>query len=264
MKKALCCGRNVYTGGGDLSECVNDAVDMNVFLDGLGFDVEVLVDYQVTRANMENKLIFLAEEAVPGDFIVWSYSGHGTNYYDVNSDEDGYDEAIYPDELWLDDDIRKILDLFQVGVHLTVIFDSCFSDNSTDLRFISPVRRIGKAKFFKLMDIPSDVGRKKRILKAHNAVEVLMAGCGDKEYSYDAPRLGNGAFTAYFLKSYSSGDTYSNCYKKLRSYLPSDDYPQTPQFRGDSLDHVMFMDTVQKKTCKFITWIKALWKRLIG
>ena len=94
----------------------------------------------------------------------------------------------------------KLLDLFQVGVHLTVIFDSCFSDNSTDLRFISPVRRIGKAKFFKLMDIPSEVGRKKRILKAHNAVEVLMAGCGDKEYSYDAPRLGNGAFTAYFLK----------------------------------------------------------------
>ena len=65
MKKALCCGRNVYTGGGDLSECVNDAVDMNGFLKGLSFEVEVLKDYQVTRANMENKLKALADRSCP-------------------------------------------------------------------------------------------------------------------------------------------------------------------------------------------------------
>jgi hypothetical protein len=226
------------------------------------FTVEVLKDYQVTRQNMEYKLRALAQESQPGDFIVWSYSGHGTNYYDANGDEDGYDEAIYPNELWLDDDIRKVLDTFPAGVHLTVIFDSCFSDNSTDLKFISPVRIIRKPRYFKLMDIPVDLPRKKRILKAHNAVEVLMAGCGDKEYSYDAPRLGNGAFTAYFLKSLVKGDTYNQCYEKIRKYLPSDEYPQTPHFRGDSLDHVMFMEGTQKKTwwSRFITWLKNLFK----
>jgi hypothetical protein len=67
--------------------------------------------------------------------------------------------------------------------------------------------------------------------------DLLMAGCQDQEYSYDA-RFGgrpNGAFTYYALKTLKSlrpDATYADWHREIRNYLPGASYPQTPQIFG--------------------------------
>ena len=67
--------------------------------------------------------------------------------------------------------------------------------------------------------------------------DLLMAGCQDQEFSYDARFNGrpNGAFTYYALKTLkalSAGATYADWYAAIRKYLPGASYPQTPQLFG--------------------------------
>lgn len=66
------------------------------------------------------------------------------------------------------------------------------------------------------------------------AATVLMSGCKDTEYSYDAWFNGraNGAFTYLALKALdnlNADATYEDWYKAIREYLPHVQYPQTPQ-----------------------------------
>ena len=68
---------------------------------------------------------------------------------------------------------------------------------------------------------------------------LLMAGCQDTEYSYDAYFQGrpNGAFTFVALQALAklpAGATYYDWYRKIRSMLPSRQYPQTPNLYGSS------------------------------
>jgi hypothetical protein len=67
--------------------------------------------------------------------------------------------------------------------------------------------------------------------------DLLMAGCRDAEYSYDADfgARPNGAFTYYALKTLKSlapGATYADWHKAIQTCLPSASYPQSPQIFG--------------------------------
>lgn len=67
--------------------------------------------------------------------------------------------------------------------------------------------------------------------------DLLMAGCKDPEYSYDANFGGrpNGAFTYYALKTLKSlalDATYTDWHKAIQAFLPSASYPQSPQIFG--------------------------------
>jgi hypothetical protein len=59
--------------------------------------------------------------------------------------------------------------------------------------------------------------------------EILIAGCSDSEYSYDAEFDGrpNGAMTALALRVIKQNPdvTYREFYAGLRAFLPSEDYP---------------------------------------
>jgi hypothetical protein len=66
---------------------------------------------------------------------------------------------------------------------------------------------------------------------------VLLSGCQDTEYSYDATfnNRPNGAFTYFALKtleSLASGATYSQWHKEIRKSLPNRLHPQTPNLLG--------------------------------
>jgi hypothetical protein len=67
----------------------------------------------------------------------------------------------------------------------------------------------------------------------------LIAGCQDKEYSYDAPKLHNGAFTHFMLqglKNMKRGSTWKDLFLWVRDHaLPSAEYPQTPRLIGSFL-----------------------------
>jgi hypothetical protein len=70
--------------------------------------------------------------------------------------------------------------------------------------------------------------------------EILITGCSDSEYSYDAEFDGrpNGAMTAMALRVINQNPdaTYREFYTGLRALLPSSDYPQSPQLEGSDVN----------------------------
>ncbi|MGE5464651.1 MAG: caspase family protein [Syntrophothermus sp.] len=239
MKKAVCIGINNYPGtSNDLLGCVNDANDWCELLTEYGFETSVLLDSQATRQNIKAALEGLVVSAGAGDVIVFTYSGHGTQAIDISGDEtDWYDEALYVyDGMIVDDELRVIVDQIHPGAALLVICDSCFSGSVT--RYI-PER--ARARF-----IPPDWGymergvRQRFLLPESGMPELLISGCSNSEYSYDADINGryNGAMTAMAIRviRQNPGLTYHEFYTQLRGYLPSSKYPQTPQLEGSD-DH---------------------------
>ena len=75
-------------------------------------------------------------------------------------------------------------------------------------------------------------------------VEVLVSGCSDSEYCYDAVFGGrpNGAFSYYGMKNIVVGETLRQWYGRITKELPSTSYPQTPQLEGkdESKDRVLW------------------------
>jgi metacaspase-1 len=235
MKQALCVGINNYPGTlNDLQGCVNDANDWSAALIGFGFETSLILDSQATRQNIKTKLNDLVASAGDGDVIVFTYSGHGTQVIDISGDEgDSYDEAIYVyDGTILDDDLRVIIDKINPKATLVVISDSCFSGTVTRL-----VPENAKPRFMPAKNVTGDrVVRQRFLLPEANMPEILISGCTDSEYSYDADINGryNGAMSAMALGviKQNSNVTYNEFYAGLRKLLPSTDYPQTPQLEG--------------------------------
>ena len=66
---------------------------------------------------------------------------------------------------------------------------------------------------------------------------MLLAGCQDTEFSYDAWFNGrpNGAFTyaaLQVLPQLAADATYRDWYRAIRQALPTAEYPQTPNLYG--------------------------------
>lgn len=236
MKKAICVGINNYPGtANDLSGCVNDVNDWAKLLNSFGFQTTKIFNEQATKNNILNALENLVKEAKLGDVVVFTYSGHGTQVLDTSGDEeDGYDEALYVyDGTLIDDEISAILKTANKDAEIIVISDSCFSGTVTKALSLESAKR----RFIKTDTIPPKAVLKNRFLaKAtdENMLEILISGCSDKEYSYDAFINGkwNGAMTAFATSIIKPEQTYNEFYAKLREKLPSDEYPQTPQLEG--------------------------------
>jgi hypothetical protein len=235
MKRAVCVGINNYPGiFNDLKGCVNDAKDWSAWLQGLGFDVSLMLDSQATRTNVKAALQGLINGTSAGDIAVFTYSGHGTQVVDAGSDEgDPYDEAIcLYDGNVVDDELRMILQGIHPQATLVVISDSCFSGSVTRIagekaipRFIPP-----------LVSTTNRTPRRPFLLPEADMPEILLTGCSDSEYSYDAEFDGrpNGAMTALALRVIRQNPnvTYREFHAGLRRLLPSKDYPQSPQLEG--------------------------------
>jgi hypothetical protein len=229
MNKALCTGINNYPGSAnDLQGCVNDANDWANALKNFGFNVTTVIDAAVTTDNIKNLLLKMITEAESGDTLVFTYSGHGTNVPDTSGDEDdSYDEALYLyNGVLLDDELREIISKLPTGANLIVILDSCFSGTAT--------RAIGVRPKYMPGSTPIVGSKKKAFLSGEDMVEILLSGCNDDEYSYDAiiNNRANGAFTYYALKSLTDDITYEEWMNKIHDDLPSRNYPQTPQLEG--------------------------------
>ncbi|MCU0644791.1 MAG: caspase family protein [bacterium] len=235
MKKAVCAGINNYPGStNDLQGCVNDAKDWSNLLQLNGFETKIILDKQATRANLLTELENLITNAAAEDVIVFTYSGHGTNVIDTSGDEeDSYDEALYVyDGIILDDELRAVIQKAKPGVHLVIISDSCFSGTVTR---VSPT---GIPRYIKTDEIPPHFKLKKKLLSEEDMIEILLSGCDDDEYSYDAyiNDRWNGAFSANAISLIQNKLTYIEFYSALRELLPSREYPQTPQLEGSTVN----------------------------
>lgn len=260
MKKlALCIGINDYPGtGSDLSGCVNDARDWKAALQKQGFAVELLLNRKATGAAIRKGMKNLVAAGKRGDCLVVQFSGHGSFVLDEDGDEpDGTDECLCP---W---DVRRrgpitddeLFDLFsdrKWGVRIVMIADCCHSGTVArfapiltpptvrgrgaprrTVRFLPPGAYLSKRAENKF-----GVRRPRRQASPPGRyASLLLSGCQDTEYSYDAYFRGrpNGAFTfvaLQALKKLKKNATYRDWYKAIRKLLPSQQYPQTPNIYG--------------------------------
>jgi hypothetical protein len=245
MKKAVCIGINNYPGtSNDLQGCINDANDWAALLLGFGFNVSTILDAQATRQNVKAALGDLVGAAGAGDVVVFTYSGHGTQVFEIGGDEsDSYDEAICAyDGTVLDDELRAIIKNINPQATLVVISDSCFSGTVTR---IAP--EAGKPRYMPPVAMPArNVVKQHFLLPEASMPEILISGCTDSEYSYDAEFNGrpNGAMSALAIRVIKENPraTYNEFYANLRKLLPSSTYPQSPQLEGSQAnkDRLLF------------------------
>ncbi|MGC9350009.1 MAG: caspase family protein [Anaerolineae bacterium] len=259
VKKAFCVGINDYPyDGSDLNGCVNDATAWAQLLvdhyDFLKSDVNVITDAEATKANILAGLRNLLADASEGDVLVFTNSSHGTYVADTDGDEPMYDEALCPydcaDELLVDDELRELFFDLPGGVNLTVISDSCFSGTVTRVavgevipglrtpddrrvRFLSPALRGDK-----ILPNPWKAKDKRQELHPESQMrEILLSGCSDKEYSYDA-FLGStyhGTMTYFALQAIRDAHytmTYQQLHDRLDYLIDDAGYPQHPQLEG--------------------------------
>jgi len=119
----------------DLFGCVNDAKAMRgFFLEKYSVkekNSRILLDKDANADKFLDSVRWLISTAKPGDQVVLSYSGHGAQVEDPETDEtDGKTECIVlaDDMLVPDDLIAEIANTLRLnGVNATFIFDSCFS-----------------------------------------------------------------------------------------------------------------------------------------
>jgi metacaspase-1 len=258
-KKALCVGINDYPyDGSDLNGCVNDAKAWAELLtkkfDFASSDVKLMLDAEATKARTLEALESLLAGIKSGDLLVYTNSSHGTYLSDTSGDEEMYDEAICPydcaDNLIVDDELRELFANLADGVSLTVISDSCFSgtvlkaaiaDNIPGLktpddrrvRFLSPAL-MGKA----VLENPFKAKPKGKEKYPESTMKaVLLSGCTDREYSYDA-RIGgtyHGAMTYYALQAIREANyriTLQQLHTRILHLIDEGGYPQHPQLEG--------------------------------
>ncbi|MBN1658600.1 MAG: caspase family protein [Anaerolineae bacterium] len=260
-KKALCVGINDYPyDGSDLKGCVNDArAWAEMLVDHYGFaseDVTLLFDTEATKDKILSTLKDLIAGSGEGDVLVFTNSSHGTYLADTSGDEARYDQAMCPydcaQNLIIDDELRELFTQLPAGVHLTVISDSCFSGTVTRVlldenipglalpderrvRFLDPSHRGDRVLPNPWRAKPK--GREK--YPESEMREVLLSGCNNKEYSYDA-RIGDtyhGAMTYHALQVIREADydlTYAELHERMVPLIDEAGYPQHPQLEGRS------------------------------
>ena len=260
-KRALCIGINDYPGtGSDLSGCVNDANDWAAAFAKRGFSVATLFDRKATGAGIRTAIRRLLDASKRRDSMIIQFSGHGSFVPDEDGDEpDGTDECICPYDIAdrgpiTDDELFDLYSSKSPGSRLVMISDSCHSGTVARfapittpptlpgptaprriVRFLPPAvfltkREAGKLGLSRALHRSSPPGR---------YAALLMSGCQDTEYSYDAWFQGrpNGAFTFVALralKALPARSTYRDWYNEIRKALPSQQYPQTPNLYGSS------------------------------
>ncbi len=269
-RRALLVGINDYKGINDLRGCVNDVTNMrDVMKTYWGFtnaDIRVLTNSRASKANILARLRWLVTGAKPGDFLVFHYSGHGSQIRDRNGDElsDGMDELICPwDMAWdtgtyiTDDDLHAIFAPVPAGVLLEVFLDSCHSGtglkaidfgrpaelgpvNETRSRFLPPpidiaCRSEGEEEILPRKNLMRSASAAKAASKHH----ILWAGCKSNQTSADAFIAGsfNGAFSYYFCKiirETGNNISRSEVLRRLRSTLAHNGYDQIPQLETDA------------------------------
>ena len=258
-KRAFCVGINDYPyDGSDLNGCVNDARAWAELLtnhfDFAASDVKLITDAEATKANVLDGLKNLLAGAQAGDVLVFTNSSHGSYVAETGGDEPTYDEIMCPydiaDNAVVDDELRELFSALPRDVHAVAIMDNCFSGTVTRaaisenipglrtpddrrVRFLNPALRGDRV-------LPNPwKARPRRPDKYPESrmKEVLLSGCTDKEYSYDALIEGtyHGAMTYHAIKAIREANykiTYAQLHARLTYLVDEAGYQQHPQLEG--------------------------------
>jgi metacaspase-1 len=234
---------------GELNACEADANDMADIARAQKFKVQTLLTKRATRSAVLAGMARAAKALKAGDIFLLSYSGHGGQVPDRNSDEaDQQDETwcLYDGEL-IDDEIYTALGRFKRGVRVLAFSDSCHSGTSIkEMFYAARAAATGtSAPKVRYRNMPSSVAL--RTYRAHRAMydklqksvksnaeqtvqasAILISGCQDSQLSADGDF--NGLFTANLLRAWNEGHfrgDYRDLHRSIRRNMPPD---QTPNF----------------------------------
>lgn len=274
MKRAFIVGINYVGSAAELRGCINDARNMeNLLKKQMGFDeVKLCLENDATTAGIMNGLKWLVSGAVPGDVLVFHYSGHGSQVRS-NTEPDALDEIICPIDLdWKtrvikDDDLKAIFNTVPNGVNITIILDCCHSGSgldqadtlfsardllgglgdSTEARSLA-VSELGlnpEEGISRYLPPPPEALAEIEEKEMHirewktsrdvNRTALLIAGCLPNQTSADAYIAGEyqGAATFSLMQALAQGKkTYRQIAEHMSGFMQANGFTQRPQLDG--------------------------------
>ena len=252
--KALTIGLNAvdpnHYGGwsGDLNACEADAEDMA----SLGnLETTTLLTQNATRERVIAELTKAAKQLKSGDLFLLTYSGHGGQLPDLNSDEDDAQDETWClfDGEFVDDELYFYLSHFATDVRVLVFSDSCHSGSVVKLAFYhgAPAAKSANGSgMVKFRNMPPGAalrtyrknkafydkilknGKLKNADAKVKASVLLISGCQDNQLSADGDF--NGLFTSNLLRVWNNGKfkgNYRAFHKAILARMPPD---QTPNY----------------------------------
>ena len=166
--RALVIGIDEYQHDPSLNGAVADAQDIAEALKGLGVkDLRLRLNAEATRDNLVQDWLDLVARAQPGDTLVLTYAGHGSQLPErvAGSEEDGKDEILllggYTNkgngsrELILDDEFNQwFKEASDKGLAILFLADACHSGTLT--RGVDPRASGGQVRYTAVGDISDD------------------------------------------------------------------------------------------------------------
>ncbi len=241
---------------GQLAGCINDAGAMQAVAESRGFSSTVLLDGQATALGVTRAIAQAAQQLGTGDLLLLTYSGHGGQVPDVNSDEeDARDETwVLYDRMLVDDELYQLWSQFQPGVRILMLSDSCHSGTVAQdpvyqqiaslpplaaqyrrvdheqpvFRVIPPeVQQLAYQQNAAMYDTAQwTAGRGDRA--AIQASVILISGCQDNQLSADGQ--GNGLFTEKLLQVWNGGRFEGSHYRLWKDIVQRMPVTQSPNY----------------------------------
>lgn len=235
-----------YEGwSGPLLACEFDAKDMSQLATSKSFTPTQLLTKTATRKAVTDKIADAATKLSADGIFFITYSGHGGQVPDKNSDEpDGRDETwcLYDGQL-LDDELYYAFGQFAAGVRILILSDSCHSGSMAKAKRLEelpsdPQHRprampldIVTRTYYAHQKFYDAISSDKKLKDAEDKVKataLLISGCQDSQFSMDGPF--NGAFTAT-LKYVWNGGKFRGNYRKFHETIMSNMSPdQVPNY----------------------------------
>jgi len=239
---------------GKLSACENDAHDMQRIAEAAGVEkTQVLLTKDATADAVSSAISGAAKELGAGDFLFLTYSGHGGQVNDTNSDEkeDAKDETwVLFDRQLVDDELYALWSEFEPGTRIFVLSDSCHSGTVARVMLyeqaLTPVvveRNLIDDAQPRTKALPLDV--EERVYREHEQMydEIqashktreeadvraslqLISGCQDNQLSLDGTK--NGMFTGRLLETWDEGKFeggYRAFWKDISKRMPATQSP---------------------------------------
>lgn len=246
-----------YNGwDGKLIACENDAQDMEQLAKNSGIEGRAtLLTAQATVENITAELGKAARLLTPGDFLLFTYSGHGGQVPDLNGPEDESDRLdetmCFFDREYIDDELYREFEAFAEGVRILCLLDCCHSGTGIRVRDIltpeamqeqfqttdpdqvevtSKLMPLDKQaelyeqnkKFFD--DIQRKLNAKDN--RELGATALLISACQDNQLAADGLR--NGLFTATLLDVWNGGGFtggYKAFHREILKRMPATQSP---------------------------------------
>ncbi|MGB5853756.1 MAG: caspase family protein [Oceanisphaera sp.] len=246
---ALCIGINNYSRK-PLAGCVADARAWGAWLNGLGFQVNYLLDQEAKAAAILEGIDALLSKAIENDVVVIQFAGHGTQIADESGDElDRLDDAWVPVDFEggnfvIDDMLGELFARHRDrGVELVLFTDCCHSGTSTRAAFdANAPEHQANSRF---LYVEPELQRK--FNQQHAATirstahkdevgwEIHFAACQDHQSAYEENGQGNFTRATLNILQAIPGDhmTYGALADKIIQSF-TNDARQTPNFRSFS------------------------------